>query len=32
MEGVEKDLLGEFGFELHQRPLGLFGLCKACRS
>ncbi len=32
MESVEKDLLEEFGFELHQRPLGLFGLCKACRS
>lgn len=32
MESVEADLLEEFGFELHQRPLGLFGLCKACRS
>lgn len=31
MAGVEKDLLKEFGFELHQRPLGLFGLCKTCR-
>ncbi|HEX2053706.1 MAG TPA: transcriptional repressor [Actinomycetota bacterium] len=32
MSGVESDLLDEFGFELHQRPLGLFGLCKACRN
>lgn len=32
MKSVEADLLEEFGFELHQRPLGLFGLCKACRS
>ena len=31
MARVEKDLLDEFGFELHRRPLGLFGLCKSCR-
>jgi Fur family ferric uptake transcriptional regulator len=32
MKSVEAGLLEEFGFELHQRPLGLFGLCKDCRS
>jgi Fur family ferric uptake transcriptional regulator len=32
MKSVEADLLEEFGFELHQRPLGLFGLCKDCRN
>jgi Fur family ferric uptake transcriptional regulator len=32
LSGVEKDLLDEFGFELHPRPLGLFGLCRACRN
>jgi len=32
MSNVEKDLMDQFGFELHQRPLGLFGLCRSCRS
>lgn len=31
MANVEKDLLSGYGFELHQRPLGLFGLCRNCR-
>lgn len=32
MANVEQDLLRDFGFELHQRPLGLFGICKNCRT
>jgi Fur family ferric uptake transcriptional regulator len=32
MANVEEDLLRQFGFELHQRPLGLFGICRDCRT
>ncbi|MGQ0679510.1 MAG: Fur family transcriptional regulator [Actinomycetota bacterium] len=28
---LEATVLEKFGFELHQRPVGLFGLCAACR-
>lgn len=28
---LEAAVLEKFGFELHQRPVGLFGLCKSCR-
>lgn len=28
---LEASVLKDFGFELHQRPVGLFGLCKTCR-
>lgn len=31
LHNLEQFLLEEFGFEVHQRPLGLFGLCSACR-
>lgn len=32
LESLEQFLLDEFGFETHQRPLGLFGRCAACRE
>lgn len=31
LEHLEELLLTRFGFELHQRPVGLFGLCRSCR-
>lgn len=31
MSGVGKSLRKDFDFELHQRPIGLFGLCASCR-
>lgn len=31
LSGLEEAVLDDFGFELHQRPVALFGLCKSCR-
>ena len=28
---LEESILDDFGFELHQRPVALFGICKSCR-
>lgn len=32
LSGVERSLMDDFGFEMHQRPLGIFGVCAACRQ
>lgn len=32
LHNLEQVLLEEFGFQVRQRPLGLFGLCSACRN
>lgn len=32
LKGLEIALLEDFGFDLHARPLGLFGLCEKCRD
>jgi Fur family ferric uptake transcriptional regulator len=31
LHGLEESILDDFGFELHQRPVALFGVCKSCR-
>ena len=31
LAGLEESILKNFGFELHQHPVGLFGLCESCR-
>lgn len=32
LDNLERFLLEEYGFESHQQPLGLFGLCASCRQ
>lgn len=32
LSSVERSLMEDFGFEMHRRPLGIFGVCRSCRE